>query len=300
MHKPDKLGALRPVLDLFDPNVNMPVEQTRAIERDYGSSVPLPPGCVTSPVSLRGVPSLRIVPVNADEDAAIVFYHAGGYSSGSLIGHAAYAAALCEAAGVIGFLPDYRLAPEARFPAAIDDCCAAYQAVIALGFDPAKVALAGDSAGGGIVFAVAQDAIASGANVPGCIYAMSPWADLTQSGVSYDTRAASDPLLSRAALSDLANIYLGDHDATDPRASPLFGAFDAFPATMIDAGANEVLLSDATRLADRLAMAGGEVELRVWEGLIHIFPWFAKEITDGAVANARAGSWIRRQLLGTS
>lgn len=298
MEKRDKLAALRPVLDLFDPNVNMPVEQTRTIERDYGSSVPLPPGCVISPVDLGGVPSLRIVPVDADEDAAIIFYHAGGYSSGSLIGHAAYAAALCAAAGIIGFLPDYRLAPEHLFPAAIEDSCAAYQALIEQGYDPGSIALAGDSAGGGIVFAVAQDALAQGHAGPGCIYAMSPWADLTLSGASYDSRAASDPLLSRAALSDLARIYLGAHDPADPRASPLFGSFDAFPPTLIDAGADEVLLSDATRLADRLAMVGGEVELHVWQGLIHIFPWFAKEIEDGVVANARAGAWMRRQLKG--
>lgn len=298
MEKRDKLAALRPVLDLFDPNVNMPVEQTRTIERDYGGSVPLPPGCLTSPVELGGVPSLKIVPVDADEEAAILFFHAGGYSSGSLLGHAAYAAALCDAAGVVGFLPDYRLAPEHLFPAAIEDSCAAFEALLAHGVEPDRIALAGDSAGGGIVFAVAQDVLGRGSPAPGCIYAMSPWADLTQSGLSYETRAASDPLLSRAALTDLAQIYLGAHDPADPRASPLFGAFEGFPPVMIDVGANEVLLSDAIGLADRLAMAGGEVELHVWQDLIHIFPWFAKEITDGAFANARAGAWIRRQLLG--
>lgn len=295
MRKTDKLAKIRYFWERDFGESYPSIEEVRAIELDYGSAVPLPAGCEKSVATLCNVEAVTLTPA-IQNGSVILFFHAGGYSSGSPDGHAAYAAALCDAAGAIGFVPAYRRAPENVFPAAFDDCFAAYKALLDQGYKAERIALAGDSAGGGLVFAVAQQAIASNLPAPGCIYAMSPWADLTQDHATYQKRAEVDPLLNREALTGLADVYLGGQDPRDPRASPIFGSFTDLPPAMIDVGGYEVLLGDALRLAENLAIADGSVELRIWEGLIHIFPWFANHIAEAQDANQRAGAWIAKQL----
>ncbi len=293
-----KLANLQEFLDHYDPDGNSRVEEARAGQEARGAAVPFPADCARETVSLGGVPAIKITPPGAATDAAILFFHAGGYSSGSGASHAAYLAAQCQAARVAGYALDYRRAPEHCFPAAIDDACAAYDALLAGGLAGHRILLAGDSAGGGLAVAVAQSALQHARPVPGGVYAVSPWADLTQSGPSYVQRAAHDPMLTRKALADLAAIYLAGQEAAAPKASPLFGRFEGFPPLRIDVGADEVLLSDAVGLAERAALAGAEVTLKVWPEMIHIFPWFFPELADGRAAIAQAGTWMRRMLEG--
>lgn len=291
-----KLASLRDLLDRLGTEASSSVEETRAGHDALGAAVPFPTDCTRETVSLGGVPTLKITPPNAATGAAILFFHAGGYSSGSSVSHAAYHAAQCRAARVTGYALDYRRAPEHRFPAAIDDACTAYEALLADGLAGQRIILAGDSAGGGMSVAVTQYALQNGRPLPGGVYAVSPWADLTLSGASYERRAGSDPLVTRQALADLADLYLAGQDAGQPKASPLFGRFEGFPPLLIDVGADEVLLSDALGLAERAALAGSDVTLKVWPEMIHIFPWFFIELADGRTAMAEAGAWMRRQL----
>jgi monoterpene epsilon-lactone hydrolase len=293
-----EIATLREMLKkVVDPDVVRSVATARQSQMSYGCSVPLPAGCQRESVRFNGVPSLRIVPENCSAKRAILLFHSGGYSSGSAADHAAMLATLAMSAEAIGYAVDYRLAPEQPFPAALEDAVESYLGLIETGMDPTGVALVGDSAGGGLALALAQEIAKRGLPRVGCLYLISPWVDLTLSGRSYELRKRADPVLSREILRHLASVYLGSQDPSDPRASPLFGSHLGMPPILIHVGGDEVLLSDALAVAERAAIAGGEVSLKVWAEMIHIFPWYFAQLSAGREALAQAGAWISKRIM---
>jgi acetyl esterase/lipase len=167
-----------------------------------------------------------------------------------------------------------------------------YRALLEAGFSAEEIVVAGDSAGGGMAVAVAQQAPTRGLPKPAGIYVLSPWVDLTVTNASYDLRGPHDPMLSRTALADMAHAYLNGSDARNPLASPVFGDFSRFPPLLIHVGADEVLLDDASALAVEASRTGTDVTLRVWARMIHMFPWFSSELQTGRAAIEEAGKWI--------
>ena len=195
-------------------------------------------------------------------------------------------------ADATGYVPEYRRAPEYPFPAAVDDAIDAYRGLLQCGFPSDKIVVAGDSTGGGLAIVVAQQAAARGLPKPAGIYAISPWADLTQTNESYDARGPHDPMLSRTSLQGRADMYLNGADPRSPLASPVFGDFSEFPPLLVHVGTDEVLLGDAIAVARQASLAGSDVTLRVWARMIHIFPWFHSQLQAGRTAIQEAGTWI--------
>jgi phosphinothricin tripeptide acetyl hydrolase len=200
-------------------------------------------------------------------DTVVLYLHGGGYCIGSLGTHRELAARLATASGSAVATLDYRLAPEHPFPGAVDDACAAFVELLDRGFDPASVAIAGDSAGGGLTVATALALRSRGGPLPAALVCLSPWADLTQSGASYTHRAASDPMVTKAGLDEMAAAYLAGADARGELASPVFSDhLGGLPPVMVEVGEHGI------------RAAGGTATLTVWPELVHVFQAFPSSL----------------------
>lgn len=204
----------------------------------------------------------------------ILFLHGGGYVAGSAMTHAGMVARLARESGLRAVLPNYRLAPDAPFPAAVDDALTAWLALLERGYDPRDIALGGDSAGGGLAAALLGVLADKGMDLPGRVFLMSPWSDLTLSGATLESNAGTDPLLPANRIRELRDIYLGGAAPDDPRASPLFARFSGRGPVLIQVGSGEILLSDSQRLADAMQRDGVDVQLDVWPDLPHVWHLF--------------------------
>jgi acetyl esterase/lipase len=226
-------------------------------------------------------------PPDASRDAAILHLHGGGYVMGSAYAFRHFAGQLAERAQVAAFVPEYRLAPEHAFPAALGDAHSAVHGLIDAGFE--RIALVGDSAGGGLVLA-----LLSGVRTREVVGAVvfSPWLDLALTGDSLQTRAGADPLLWRETLDHAAELYLGGRNRRDPLASPLYGDLDDLPPILVHVGEDEVLLDDSIRLAERCP----SVELHVWQGMVHVFPSNPAVLDAAREADDQVGEFLRRLL----
>lgn len=209
----------------------------------------------------------------------ILFLHGGAYLSGSPRTHLGLLARLARLARAEVCAPDYRLLQEAPFPAAFDDACLAWQALLDRGYRPENIVLGGDSAGGGLMLALLAELSRRGAPPAGA-FALSPWVDLTLAGASL--RTAPEAILPVERMAEVVQYYLHGADPADPRASPLFARFTAPPPVLIQVGSDEALRDDATRMADHLRAAGGVVTLEVWPGVPHVW-----QILDGWLPEAR-------------
>ena len=232
-----------------------------------------PPGDVTFETgSLDDIAGLWVHPASRRPGEAIFHLHGGWFNFGSakayrhLVGH------IAARAGASAFVPDYRLAPEHPFPAAVDDALACYRAIEASGIS--RIAITGDSAGGNLALVLASRVTAGAVSAKTTLVgvaAVSPVTDLTLSGRTYETRADADPLFTRPQVAELVRSYIGRADANDPLASPLLGHFSGLPPIRIHVGNDEVLLDDSRRYVERAAAAGVDAQLEVWTGMFHGF-----------------------------
>jgi len=229
-------------------------------------------------------------------DAVILYLHGGGFSLGGLDSHGAMVAQLAGQAGIRAAYVDYRLAPESPFPAALDDTQIAYEALLARGFSPDKIVLAGDSAGGCLVFSLLHRIKAAGLPQPKACVTLSPLTDFTMSGESWSNNVASDTMLPIAWLKRCGDAYLNGHNADDPMVSPLLGEFEKPPATYIAYVEDEILASDSIALAAKLRVAGGEVSLHVETNVPHVWPLFQGKFSKADKTIQEMAQFIREQL----
>jgi phosphinothricin tripeptide acetyl hydrolase len=253
---------------------------------------PVPPDVAIKAVPVPGAAEW-LEPPATRTGAAVLYLHGGGYVIGSPRSHRHLAAAIGRAARASVLLPDYRLAPEHPFPAAVDDAVAAYRWLLDRGHAPARMAVAGDSAGGGLTVATLLALREQGVPLPAAGVCISPWVDLTCGGASYGTKAASDPIVTRDGVMEMARAYVGGGDARAKLASPLFADLSGLPPLLIQVGSEEVLLDDAVVLAERAKAAGVEVTLDVWPGMIHVWHWFLPMLDEAQAAIDRIGDFVQ-------
>jgi monoterpene epsilon-lactone hydrolase len=250
------------------------------------------------PVDAGGVSAEWLSPTAASPDSALIYLHGGCYATGSVETHRELMTRLSIAASMRVLGLNYRLAPTHPFPAAVEDATAAYRWLLETGVDSARIAIAGDSAGAGLALATTITARDAGLPLPGAVTCLSPWVDLAVTGVSMETKASEDPIVSREMLLGWGKLYLGDCDPRTPLASPLYADLRGLPPLLIQVGSAEVLLDDATRLADRASAAGVDTTLEVWPEMIHVWHSFAPMLPEGRQAIEGIGKFIRIHLDG--
>ncbi len=261
---------------------------------DEVATVDAPPADVAfTPVEIGGIPAEWSQAPGVDADRVMLLLHGGGYCSGSIRSHRTMAAAIGRAAGMRVLALGYRLAPEHPFPAALDDALSAWHYLRSEGFAAQRIAIGGDSAGGGLTLACIQRLRDAGEPLPGCAWLVSPWTDLTMSGASMADKDAADPLIHRAYLDSLAQAYLAGHDPRDALVSPLFADLAGLPPVLIQVGSAETLLDDAARLARALGVADVPVRLEVWPQMVHAWVLWSARLTDGRRACEAAGEFLR-------
>lgn len=293
--KNPEIAGVRALLSGFATPPGLPepsFEMRRAGMDAFGEMSPLPAGVTKAEIDMNGVVAERLTPAGAVEGRALLYLHGGGYCIGSPKSHRAMAARFADQAKATTFVPDYRLAPEAPFPAAVDDALAAYRYLLDQGYPPHRIAIAGDSAGGGLTLATALAARDAGLPQPACLFLISPWADLGQHGPSYTAMEPLDPMITVAGIKQYAQHYGGGTDLNHPQLSPARADLTGLPPMLIHVGQAEVLLSDSVTLAQQAGLCGVEVRLEVWPEMIHVWHAFHDMLGEGRKATSQAAEWI--------
>lgn len=244
-----------------------------------------------------GTAGLWVEPVGVRQDAALFFIHGGGYMSGSPRTHARFAAHIARRLGVRAYLPDYRLVPEATFPAQIEDCTDAYAGLLGAGFAPEKVVFAGESAGGALSISTQLLGLRRGLPVPAAAYVMSPWLDIDHSGASYTDNAGLDLLSAVEMSAENFAEYVGDFtDRGDPLLNPLAASLAGLAPLYAQAGTTEILRDDAVRLVDGVRAAGGVAELELLANMQHLIQMNAGVVPEADAALDNGAAFLRRHL----
>lgn len=276
----------------FTPQTTL--EEMRRAWDGIFADVKLTVGAKTTKVDAGGVRAEWIDAPEAEKDRVIEYFHGGGYVLGSIDSHRDMCERLSRAAKARVLALDYRLAPEHPFPAAVEDATAAYRWLLAEGYSPKKIALAGDSAGGGLTFATLLALRDRKQPMPACATPLSPWVDLEGNGESMMTKADVDPMVQRPMIHQMATTYLAGKSVRDPLAAPLHGDLRGLPPLLIQVGGRETLLDDAVRIADKAKQAGVDVTLEVWDAQIHVWQIFASRLDEAEDAIRKLGAFIRR------
>jgi len=271
-------------------------QAVRAVFDQMARMLLRPSGTRVEAVDLGGIATLRVtVAAVAPSPRTIFLLHGGGYVFGTTEAYVAVAARLAAAAGTSAYVPDYRLAPEAPYPAACEDALKAYGALLEK-HRAESVAFSGDSAGGGLALATLYNARAAGLGLPACAVLMSPWLDLTGSGASMRDNEATEILILPPSIERCKGWYTGDRDPAEPGISPLFASPQGLPPTLVQVAANEMLYSDSTRFAERARAAGAEVTLEVEPDLWHAWQSMAPTLPEARHSLASAGRFIAAHL----
>lgn len=270
--------------------------QTMRTFMEAAPPYPQPPDVVWQAVEADGVSCEWNTPDDCAEGRTIVYYHGGGYGIGSVTGHRGLCSDLARAARARVLSVDYRLAPEHPFPAAVEDALTAYRWAVGQGVDPAKTALAGDSAGGGLTVATLLSLREAGDTLPGAGLCLSPWVDLTGSNPRIPEVAPKDPMLAPELLDVFADAYMAGADKRAPTASPAFADLTGLPPLLIQAGTAEILIGEIEVFAKKAEASGVDVELEVWDDMIHVWQTFADILPEGRQAIEAIGKYVEARL----
>lgn len=271
------------------------VEQQRAAMEASARMFPPDEEVRVQSIEIAGLVADWVWVDGCDAERAVLYLHGGAYVMGSRNTHRGLAGRIARSSGARVLLPEYRLAPEHPFPAAVDDAVACWRWLLEEGFEARRLAMAGDSAGGGLTLAAMLALRDAGDPLPGCAVCLSPWTDLEGTGPTASAGAVEDPMIAADELRESGRLYAGD-ELRHPYASPLHGDPTGLPPMLIQVGTREVLLSDSTRFADRARAAGVEIELEVEEGLIHVWQMFA-HLPESREAVRRIGAFVERHCL---
>jgi epsilon-lactone hydrolase len=271
--------------------------QRRARLDEVGAYWPVADDVELNAVDLDGVPGEWSMVPGTDPSRVLVFFHGGGYCSGSIRSHRRMATEAGRAAGVRTLAVGYRLAPENPFPAARDDALTAWHWLGKQGIDAAHIAVGGDSAGANLSVALINQLRADSEELPACAWLVSPWTDLTMSGSTMTTKDAVDPLMHKGYLQELANAYVpAGMESNDPRISVLYADLHGLPPALIQVGSEETLLDDASRFATAAGAADVPVTLEIWPHMIHAWHLWNAHLDAGRRALASAAAFIRSHL----
>ena len=271
-------------------DLELPVEVRRALV-DRRRGPPLPRKVTYEEGDVGGVRCVVAKPKVRDPQIYIVYMHGGGSSLGLVRAYWGFSGLLARGAAAQVLAVDYRLSPEHPYPAAVEDCLAVYRTLIQT-VDSSRAVIAGDSAGGGVALSALCQLRDRGDPLPACAYLISPFTDLTGSGETMISNAECDPIVTMDLFRDSVSMYLGGADPTGPEVSPVFAALSGLPPLLIQAGTEEMLLADSTRLAESARSAGVEVDLDVQPGMWHVYPVAAGFMPEATKALSRAVDFI--------
>ncbi len=285
-------------LSRLDPPLTL--QERRVVDSHWGDVTAEPGGVDYLERELGGVPVLWVEPADSTRDRVLLCLHGGGYVGGSVYTHRKMFAHLAKAVGARAVLPSYSLTPERQYPTQLDEVTAVYQAILDSGLDPRQVAVAGDSAGGGMTVSLMLRARAGGLPLAAALVPISPWVDMTQSGASIVANRPTDLLFGGDHPMDIGGLVAmllpAGVSARDPLVSPLFADLAGMPPMYVQAGGGEMLLDDAVRLDEVARKHGVEVELDVVAGEQHTFQMAAGHTATADAAIARAAAWLRAKL----
>ena len=275
---------------------DLSIEAQRAKMDKYAGMVKLPPDVTCESVDAGGISAEWITTPGVNQDQVILYLHGGAYFLNYGNPHRDFAARIGRSAQMSVLVLDFRLLPEHPYPAALEDVTVAYQWLLKQGHSPMNIAIAGDSSGGGLALATLLRLRDTGSTFPAAIVCICPWTDLTGSGKSMKTNAKVDFINIPKHMKTNAKMYTGDHDLKNPYISPLYADLTGFPPLLIQAATKDVLLDDATRLAEQARNANVDVTLEVWEGMTHIFQLGARFVPEARKAVETIAAFLRQHL----
>jgi epsilon-lactone hydrolase len=268
--------------------------QRRQRIEEVGAVWPVADDVTLEAVDCDGVPGEWSLVPGSDPSRVLIYFHGGGYCSGSILSHRRLVTEAGRAARMRTLAIEYRLAPEHPFPAALEDAMTTWRFLRRQGIPADGIAIGGDSAGGNLTITLINSLRTAGEALPACAWLLSPWTDLTMSGDTLDTKDAVDPIIHKGYLGELADAYApAVLDRKNPLISPLFADLHGFPPTLIQVGSAEGLLADATRFAAAAGSADVDVTLEIWPHMIHAWPMWNARLEQGRRALASAGEFIR-------
>ncbi len=253
-------------------------------------------GFTYTPATIAGMKSEWIAPNGCDESKVLLYFHGGGYATGSILTHRSLVSHLAKCAGIKALIIEYRLAPENKYPAPIDDATAAYQWLLQNGYAASKIAFGGDSAGGGICLGTLLYLRDENIPLPKCAIALSPWVDHTMSGESYHHNKEIDPMLVFDGFAPWSKNYIGEANPKAPYASPIFHNLTGMPPIFIQVGEEEMLLDDSKSYAAKAKVDGVDVTLEVYPKKFHVFNAFWRILPKAREANEKLGAFMKKQL----
>ena len=281
---------------MFNLDLFRPIDERRSDMDSLSKYLTYPSRVTVEYIDVNGVPCLHFTPQDNVKGKVLLYLHGGAYINGPFSIYGPYVSRLSKSCRVNGILVGYRLAPEDPFPAALEDVLTVYTHLINDGIKPSDILIAGDSAGGGLSIASLLAIRDHGLPMPNACLAISPWADLTNSSESHQTKSKKDVMLTRKQLDVDANMYSHGMDLRNPLISPVFADLTGLPPLFIQVGSDEILLSDSLTLAENAQKAGVQVTLKVWDGMFHVWHAMHLIIPEGREAVKEACAFIQERM----
>jgi len=283
---------------LFNLDLFRPIDERRSDMDSLSKYLTYPSKVTVEYIDVNGVPCLYFSPYETVKGKVLLYLHGGAYINGPFSIYGPYVSRLSKSCRVNGILVGYRLAPEDPFPAALEDVLTVYTHLINDGIKPSDILIAGDSAGGGLAIASLLAIRDRGFLLPNACLVISPWADLTNSSESHQTKSKKDVMLTRKQLDVDANMYSHGMDLRNPLISPVFADMTGLPPLFIQVGSDEILLNDSLTLAENAQKEGVTVTLKVWDGMFHVWHAMHLIIPEGREAIKEACGFIQERLAG--